>query len=55
MIYIFMLFMLGCGYYTLTFGISQWKKKNRLGGISTMVVALLGTIVPIIVMYIKNR
>lgn len=52
--YIFMLFMLGCGYYTFTFGVSQWKKKNRLGAISTMAAAVTGSIVPAIVLFIKN-
>lgn len=54
MTYIFMLFMLGCGYYTFTFGISQWNKKNKLGGISTMVVAVAGTVVPAVVLLIKG-
>jgi predicted membrane channel-forming protein YqfA (hemolysin III family) len=54
-IYILMLFMLASGYYTFTFGISQWKRKNRLGGFSTIVIALLGTIIPILVLYMKNR
>jgi hypothetical protein len=54
MIYIFILFMLGCGYYTFTFGVSQYKKKNRLGGISTMCIAVLGTLVPAFVLYVKN-
>lgn len=55
MVYIFVLFMLGSGYYTFTFGVNQWKKKNRLGGISTMAVAILGTFVPIAVLFLRNR
>lgn len=51
---IFMLFMLGCGYYTFTFGMNQWNKKNKLGGISTMAVAVIGTIVPAVVLLVKN-
>ncbi|MCX7920731.1 MAG: YczI family protein [Clostridia bacterium] len=54
MLYLFMLAMIASGYYTFTFGVNQWNKKNKLGGISTMVVAVLGTIVPSIVLYLKN-
>jgi hypothetical protein len=54
MIYILMLGMLLCGYYTFTFGVSQWKRKNRLGGFSTMVIAIFGTLIPILVLYMKN-
>ncbi len=55
MIYILMFLMLVSGYYTFTFGISQIKKKNRLGGFSTIAVAVLGTIVPMVILYIKNK
>ncbi|HEX2927035.1 MAG TPA: DUF3953 domain-containing protein [Ruminiclostridium sp.] len=55
MIYILMLVMLMCGYYTFTFGVSQWKRKNRLGGFSTIVIAVLGTVIPMVVLYMKNR
>jgi hypothetical protein len=55
MIHIAALAMLACGYYSFTFGISQWKKKNRLGGVSTMIASVLGTIIPIIGLYVKHR
>ncbi len=55
MIYIVMFLMLLSGYYTFTFGISQIKRKNILGGISTIVVAVLGTIVPMAILYMKNN
>ncbi len=55
MIYILMFLMLLSGYYTFTFGISQIKRKNMLGGFSTIVVAVLGTIVPMTILYMKNK
>lgn len=55
MLYIFTLFMLGCGYYTLTYGISLWRDdKNKLGGFGAAAVAILGTVVPIVVLYMKS-
>lgn len=55
MMYIFMLFMLATGYYTLTYGISMFRDdKNKLGGIATMIFVVVGTIAPIIVMLIKQ-
>ncbi len=55
MIYIVMFLMLLSGYYTFTFGISQIKRKKILGGISTIVVAVLGTIIPMAILYMKNN
>lgn len=55
MIYILMFLMLLSGYYTFTFGISQIKRKNRLGGFSTIVVAVFRTIIPMVILYIKNK
>ncbi len=55
MIYIFMLFMLGSGYYTFTYGISLWRDdKNKLGGFAVAVFAVIGTIIPGIVLFMKN-
>lgn len=54
MIYAAALFMLGAGYHTLTYGISVWKnQKNKLGGFSVILFSLVGTIVPMIVLFIK--
>jgi len=55
MVYVVSIAILACGYYSFTFGIYQWKKKNRLGGVSTMIASAVGTIVPIILLYIKYR
>ena len=52
--YIFSLFMLCCGYYTLTFGLSMWKKdRNRLGGAAAVAFAAIGTLAPIVVLFLK--
>lgn len=55
MIYIFMLFMACCGFYTFTYGVSLWRDdKNKLGGFAVALFALIGTIVPGIVLFIRN-
>ena len=54
MIYILSLFIVCAGYYTLTFGITMWKQENnKLGGLGAVILAIIGTIVPIIVLFIK--
>ncbi len=55
MLYIMMFLMIISGYYTFTFGISQIKQKNRLGGFSTIAIAVFGTIVPMVILYMKNK
>lgn len=47
--------MLGFGYYTFTYGLSLWKDdNNKLGAISTMFVAIIGTAVPLFVLITKS-
>lgn len=55
MLYILMFLMLLSGYYTFTFGISQIKRKNRLGGFGTIVISIIGTIIPMVILYMKNK
>ena len=53
--YVFTIFMLGCGYYTLTYGVSQWKnEKNKLGGSATIALAVVGTVASIIALFITT-
>jgi hypothetical protein len=53
MIYLFILFMACCGYYTFTYGMSLWRDDgNKLGAVSAMFVAVAGTVVPAAVMII---
>ena len=55
MVIIFILFMLCCGYYTFTYGISLWKDdKNKQGSIAAAAFAVIGTVIPGIVLFIKN-
>lgn len=55
MIYVFILFMLGCGFYTLTYGVSLIRDdKNKLGGIAVSVYAVTATIAPIVVLLMKS-
>ncbi len=51
--FIFALIILGFGYYTLTYGISLWRKKNKLGGIGVGLLVGVGTIGPIMLLFIK--
>lgn len=55
MIYLLSFFMLIAGYYTLSYGISLYQDEgNLLGGVATIGIALIGTIIPIIVLFIKQ-
>jgi hypothetical protein len=55
MIYLLCLFIIGSGYYTTTYGVHLWKNENnKLGGVGTIIIAVVGTIVPIIVLFVKQ-
>lgn len=55
MIYLFILFIFGCGYYTLTYGMSLWKEdNNKLGAVAAIAFAVVGTILPSIVLIVKS-
>lgn len=55
MIYILFLFIIGLNYYTLTYGIYLWKSENnKLGSVGTIAIAVIATIVPILVAFIKR-
>jgi hypothetical protein len=55
MIYILMIFMLLAGYYSLTYGVSLWRDDNkRLGSVGAILIAVLGTIIPIVFLYLKR-
>jgi hypothetical protein len=55
MIYIFVLFMLACGYYTFTYGVSLWRDDaNKLGAVGAAMAAIVGTIAPIISIFLKQ-
>lgn len=56
MLFIVLIFVLVCGWYTLTYGMTILiKEKNKLGGIAVIAVAILSTIMPIAVMLMKQR
>lgn len=47
--------MLLAGYYSLTYGVSLWRDdKKRLGSIGTILIAIFGTLVPIVFMFINR-
>lgn len=47
--------MLGCGYYTLTYGVSLWRDdNNKLGAVGAIMAAVIGTIAPITVMFLRR-
>ncbi|HEY5563510.1 MAG TPA: hypothetical protein VIK72_17455 [Clostridiaceae bacterium] len=40
--------IISCCYYTLTYGLSLWKNgNNKEGSIFTILIAFLGTVIPI--------
>lgn len=54
MVYIVTIVMLMIGYYTLTFGISLWRDdKNKLGSIGAIIIAVAGTLIPVVELFIK--
>jgi len=55
MIYIVAVFLLAAGYYSFTYGISVWKNENnKLGGIFVVLLSLVGTLFPLIVLFIRK-
>lgn len=56
MIYLVLIFVLICGWYTFTYGMTIFiKENNKLGGIAVIGVAILSTIMPIAVMFMQRR
>lgn len=55
MIYVFSLFMLLAGYYCFTYGISLWRDDHKkLGSVGVILISVFGTIIPIVVMFMKR-
>lgn len=55
MVYLLAFLMLLAGYYTVSYGVTLYKEEdNRLGGAATVVIALLGTITPIIILFMRQ-
>ena len=55
MTYVLIVFMVCCGYYTFTYGLSLWKnQKNKLASVGTIAVAIIGVILPVIVLFMKR-
>ena len=55
MLYIVAVFLLATGYYSFTYGISVWKNENnKLGGIFVVLLSLVGTLFPLIVLFIRK-
>lgn len=53
--YVFILFMLVCGYYTMTYGLSLWREDdNKLGALAAIVMAVIGVVLPSIVLILKG-
>ncbi len=49
------IFILGVGYHTFTFGRSLWKEeKNKLGGFGAILIAVLGIVIPIAMLWIRR-
>lgn len=47
-------FILAASYYTVTYGVSVWRReKNKPGGVSVILLALLGAALPIALLFIE--
>lgn len=47
--------MLMAGYYSLTYGVSLWRDDHRkLGSIGVILIAIFGTLIPIVFMFINR-
>jgi len=54
MIYLLILFFLAVGYYTCSYGAFIIKKeKNILAAVGTIALGIIGTVVPIMVLFMK--
>lgn len=55
MLYLLCLFIIGCNYYTLTYGVYLWKNENnKLGSIGTIIIVIIATVAPILVLFIRK-
>jgi len=55
MIYLLGIFILCAGFYTLTYGLSLWNDdRNKLGGFGAILIAILGTLLPIAFLIIRR-
>lgn len=51
MIYLLIFFFIGIGYYNFTYGVYLLKNENnKLAAAGTFILAIVGTVVPIIVL-----
>jgi hypothetical protein len=52
--YLLILFLIAVGYYTFTYGVFIIRKeKNTLAAAGTILLAVIGILAPIIVLFIK--
>lgn len=55
MAYLLGVFMLWAGYYGITYSVSLWKdENNKMGSIGAGIISVIGTVIPIVVMFIKR-
>lgn len=55
MVYLLVIFMIWAGYYGVTYAVSLWKEDgNRMGSIGAGAISIVGTIIPIVVIFIKR-
>lgn len=55
MVYLLGVFMLWAGYYGLSYSVSLWRdEKNKLGSMGAAAISVVGTIVPLVVVFMKR-
>jgi hypothetical protein len=53
MVILLVLFILGAGFYSSSYGIYLWKtEKKKLSGFGVLLISLMGVVVPIVAMFI---
>lgn len=54
MVYFLFMGMFVGGYYCFSYGLHLWKHQNKVGGAATMILSVLGTLLPAAVIIIKS-
>jgi len=53
--YILIIVLLACiSYYTASFGLWTWKKKNKLGGVMIFLIALINMALPVYALLFRD-
>ncbi len=51
---VLIVFLLCVAFYTISYGIWTWKKRNRLGAVMIFLVAIIAVILPIYILIFRE-